>query len=311
MAITTELVKLDEITVDDGLNLRKDYGDMAVLRESIRNKGLEQPVTVRRKKRGGFMLVSGFRRRQCVEDLGLKSIDAIIKPASMTVAEALLSNFMENVARKNLNPMEEAEGVGKMMEQGMDRTDIENAMGWSKAMFTMRHKLLKYSIAIQDALRDGEISVAQAQLVAKLPIDDHEKFVEMAKKMMTSAFRAKVEKELGGEGDGEGDSDSSSDSSSESGGEGGTEEDPEAAEMKEQEKAARGAIKKVLRSLSKTVGLDPKEVKLIDLAYIDLDGLNALATILDNVEEQFNGLQETVDSYEVVEEVEVEEETAA
>lgn len=300
MAIITETIKLSDVTLDEKLNLRQDYGDMDILRESIRQKGMDQPVTVRRKKRGGFMLVCGFRRFKCIEDLGLKTIDAVIRPATMTVAEALLCNFTENVSRKNLNPMEEAEGIAKMLETGLERGNIEEAMGWSKAMYTMRHKLLKYSIAIQEALRDGEISVAQAALIHKLPVDDHEKYVEMAKKMMTSAFRAKVEKALEDDDSGEGGEDDGD------GGEGeGGEVDGDASEMNEQEKAARGAVKKVLRTLSKLVGLDPKEVKKIDLGDMDLDGLNALSLILDNVEEQYGKLQVVVDAHESAQETEV------
>src|SRR6478609_6889868 len=114
-----------------------DETKLQELADSIKAQGLIQPVLVR-KDGAGYRLIAGERRWRAAQLAGLKDIPAIIREASD--AEAFEVALVENLQRADLNPIEEAEGYKRLIEEygltqeqvslrvGKDRTSVTNAL---------------------------------------------------------------------------------------------------------------------------------------------------------------------------------------
>lgn len=143
-----------------------DEDALAELAASIKEKGVVQPVLVRRHN-GGYELIAGERRLRAVKSLGVKEIPAIIRDTSDT--EALEISLIENLQREDLNPIEEARSYERLIgefsftqekiaqEVGKDRTSVSNAL-----------RLLRLPDQIQSRLRDGSISAGHGRAILTL-----------------------------------------------------------------------------------------------------------------------------------------------
>ncbi len=191
-----EAIDLSAIKADAEFNVRKDVGDIDGLTESIKSLGVQQPIGVHKKKSGVYSLVYGFRRVAAATEAGLNQIPARIYPTKTKKSELLLLNLQENVTRDSLNPMEEADGIQRLIDEGMDRNEVADALGYSQTLITQRLQLLDYSDPIQQALTADKISVMQARACATLPEDRHERFVDIAADLPIAKFREMVDSEL-------------------------------------------------------------------------------------------------------------------
>ena len=145
-----------------------DSASLADLKQSISSNGLITPVTVR-PLGSGFQLIAGERRLRAVQELGYTSIPAYVLEVTED-ARMLELALIENVQRENLNPIEEAQGYQRLIEEcrltqeqvahkvGRDRTTIANAL-----------RLLKLAKPIQDSLRQGGLSAGHARALLGLP----------------------------------------------------------------------------------------------------------------------------------------------
>ncbi|MGH7492438.1 MAG: ParB/RepB/Spo0J family partition protein [bacterium] len=145
-----------------------DPASLAELKQSISSNGLITPVTVR-PFGNGFQLIAGERRLRAVQELGYESIPAYVLEVTDDTRMLELA-LIENVQRENLNPIEEAQGYQRLIEEcrltqeevarkvGRDRTTIANAL-----------RLLKLASSIQDSLRKGELSAGHARALLGLP----------------------------------------------------------------------------------------------------------------------------------------------
>src|SRR5207244_976979 len=102
-----------------GENPRRDFDEtaMAELVESVREHGLLQPLVVRARAEGdggGFMLIAGERRWRAAQKAGLKEVAVVVKEA--TPAHAFELALVENLQRRDLNPIEEAEGYRRLRD---------------------------------------------------------------------------------------------------------------------------------------------------------------------------------------------------
>ena len=101
-----------------GLNPRKDFGEeeLAELADSIRTKGLVQPIMVRPDpQRGGYEIVAGERRWRAAQRAGLHTVPVIVR--ELTDREVLELAIIENVQRADLNAIEEATGYSELIER--------------------------------------------------------------------------------------------------------------------------------------------------------------------------------------------------
>lgn len=134
------------------------------LKTSIKRSGIISPVIVRPVAHGTYELVAGERRFRAAQALGLPQIPAIIKPLSDK--EALELSLVENVQREDLNPVEEAKGYARLLDEfGYTQEDVAAAIGKDRATVANLLRLLTLPDEIRDGLRDGAITLGHAKAI--------------------------------------------------------------------------------------------------------------------------------------------------
>jgi ParB family chromosome partitioning protein len=149
-----------------------DVESLEELKNSIREKGVIQPVLVRPRENGRYQLVAGERRLRATIALGKKTIPAYIKKVDSD--EMMLEiALVENVQREQLNPIDLAKGYRQLMEEcRLTQEEIAQKIGKSRAAISNNLRLLKLSLEIQKSLKGGEIKEGHAR--ALLSISDAE-----------------------------------------------------------------------------------------------------------------------------------------
>lgn len=160
--LTTDL-PLDRIHDHPG-NIRDDLGDLDELTASIKAQGLLQPVTVRPHpgRKGHYQLLAGHRRRAAALLAGLDTVPAVIRydVGDAAVVEVML---VENVQRRDLNPMEKAEALGRLRDhEGYSGALISARTGIPQGSVSASLSLLELDDASKERVRTGELSVTDA-----------------------------------------------------------------------------------------------------------------------------------------------------
>jgi ParB family transcriptional regulator, chromosome partitioning protein len=151
------------------LQPRKDFTPEALqeLAESIRQKGIVQPLLVR-ERNGQFELIAGERRWRAAQLLGLTEAPILVRQADDRTALELA--LIENLQRENLNPMEEARGYRQLIDQfKLSQEEAAAKVGKSRVAVANSLRLLNLPADLQAALRDGRFSVGQAKVILGLP----------------------------------------------------------------------------------------------------------------------------------------------
>src|SRR5213594_1581370 len=123
---------------------RFDHEATAGLAESIRAQGIIQPVVLRPRAAGGYELIAGERRWRAAREANLETLPALVRDAADR--DALLLGLVENVAREELTPIEEARAFAVLVDE-FDLTlgDIAERVGASKPAVSNRLRLLELS----------------------------------------------------------------------------------------------------------------------------------------------------------------------
>ncbi len=159
---------------------------------SIQEKGILQPLIVRRKG-NGFELIAGERRWRAAQKAGLKEVPIVIKDVSES--ELLELSLIENIQRENLNPVEEGEAYKRLMEQfHLTQEEISKQVGKDRTTITNAVRLLKLPQDIRQSLIDGSISMGHAR--AFLSLDGPEKQRLALKKVLAGAFSVRQTENL-------------------------------------------------------------------------------------------------------------------
>ena len=144
--------------------------DPAALNElaaSIRAKGLMQPVLVRPLDRGSFELIAGERRWRAAQMAGLTEIPALVREVPDDTALAM--SLIENIQREDLNPMEEAAGVQRLVDEfSMTHDQAADAIGRSRSATTNLLRLLKLAKPVQQMLLQGALEMGHARALLVL-----------------------------------------------------------------------------------------------------------------------------------------------
>ncbi len=152
---------------------RHDFDEEALeeLAASIRQLGIIQPITVRSLGGNQFELISGERRLRASRRAGLKRVPAYVREAD---TEAMLEMaLVENVQRADLNPVEEALGYQRLIDEvGLTQEDVAERVGRSRPAIANALRLLRLPPRVQASLRDGSISAGHARML--VTIDDEE-----------------------------------------------------------------------------------------------------------------------------------------
>jgi len=175
----------------DPNNPRKEFdpGELQELADSIREIGLEQPITVR-PDGDRFILIAGERRYRAHQQLGAATIQAIIRDISPE--EAGLRQVVENLQRADLNPMDEARGFKSAMERfQLNQSELAAKLGVTRVRVTKALGLLQTSSAVQTAIGNGHIKPGHAEVLVTMNHQEQAAAVERirAGKLSVAATR--------------------------------------------------------------------------------------------------------------------------
>ncbi len=145
------------------LNPRKDFRDdeLAELADSIRNKGLVQPIIVR-PVTGGYEIVAGERRWRAAQKAGLHTVPVIAR--DLDDKEVLELAIIENVQRADLNSIEEAAGYRELVERfDYSQEQLSEIIGKSRSHVANTLRLLKLPESVQAMVRNSELTAGHAR----------------------------------------------------------------------------------------------------------------------------------------------------
>jgi ParB family transcriptional regulator, chromosome partitioning protein len=174
---------------------RKDFDQESLkeLAESIKEYGILEPLLVTRKEISTekgvevfYELIAGERRWQAAKMVGLAKVPVIIKEVSQRAKLEIA--LIENLQRKDLNPVERAKGFARLMEEfGLTQKEIADRIGKSRAFVANTLRLLKLPDKILEALAEGKISESQARILLEIddPILREEIFQETVNRNLT------------------------------------------------------------------------------------------------------------------------------
>ena len=165
---------------------RKEFDPQSLeeLTQSIREKGIIQPVLVRRRG-DNFELIAGERRFRAAKSLGVNEIPAIIK--NVDDEESLEISLIENIQRQELNPIEEAHAYQYLIDKfGLTQESVSDVVGKARVSVTNTLRLLKLPMEIQDEIKNGRISYAHGRVL--LEIDDANKQRHLAQEIISKGL---------------------------------------------------------------------------------------------------------------------------
>lgn len=148
---------------------------LAELRQSMAHSGLIQPITVRPIGEA-YEIVAGESRWRCARDLGWEMIDCVVR--EMDDSEMATLQMAENVARRELNAMEECNGVARMVSLGMTPDEVAVRLGVKARWVQGRLALGELPKAARQAVESETLSIAAAQVILRVAADDREEAVQ-------------------------------------------------------------------------------------------------------------------------------------
>ena len=147
---------------------RIDGEAVSALAGSIREQGVVQPVLVRPRAAGGWELIAGERRWRAAREAGLKTLPAVVRHADDR--DSLLLALVENVAREQLTPVEEARAYAVLMDEFvLTLGDVAGRVGRSKPSVANRLRLLDLPDDVLGMVERGELTEGHARAVLAVP----------------------------------------------------------------------------------------------------------------------------------------------
>lgn len=176
--------------------------DLIELEASLKSNGLLQPITVRPASQGGFELVAGERRLRAATRLGWTSISAVVRPfddrAMLTLA------LVENLQRANLNPLEEAEGYRRLIDDfGLTQQQVGDAVGKDRTTITTLLRLLNLPAGVRQLVENGQLTAGHARALLAMKNERHQmelanQIIAMQLSVRDAEARARTFEGIGG-----------------------------------------------------------------------------------------------------------------
>lgn len=147
---------------------RMDPGSLDELAASIRSQGVMQPILVRPVGVDRYEIIAGERRWRAAQLADLGYVPCLVRPIPDEAALAM--SLIENIQRENLNPLEEAAGIQRLVDEfGMTHQQAADAVGRSRSAASNLLRLLNLATQVQELLMAGDIDMGHAR--AMLPLD--------------------------------------------------------------------------------------------------------------------------------------------
>jgi ParB family chromosome partitioning protein len=148
---------------------RMDEASLDELAESIRSQGVVQPILVRPIDGGRYEIIAGERRWLAARRAGLSEIPALVRDVADQATLALA--LIENIQREDLNPLEEAQGVKRLVEEfGLTHEAAAQAIGRSRSAVTNLLRLTQLAPPVQSMLLAGKLDMGHARALLALPL---------------------------------------------------------------------------------------------------------------------------------------------
>jgi len=170
---------------------RKEFRpeELEELQSSLRASGLLQPITVRKNKSGrGYELIAGERRLRAATALGWTEIPAVVKEIDDSTLLTLA--LVENLQRADLNPLEEAEGYQRLIDEfSLTQQQVGEVVGKDRTTVANMLRVLKLPASVRRFLQDGQLTLGHAR--ALLAFESEQAMVEMAKEIVANGLNVR------------------------------------------------------------------------------------------------------------------------
>jgi ParB family chromosome partitioning protein len=189
---TTELLQLpvDAIHANPKQPRKRFDGQAGSgLAESVRVQGVIQPLLVRPRAAGGYEIVAGERRWRAARDAGHTTVPAVVREADDR--DTLLLGLVENVAREQLTPVEEARAYAVLIDEfGLSLGDVAERVGRSKPSVSNRIRLLELPDDVLGMLERGQLTEGHARAVLAVP--DHDGRRRLAREIVQKGLSVRA-----------------------------------------------------------------------------------------------------------------------
>lgn len=144
-----------------------DESALQTLADSIKNQGIMQPILVREIGEDKFEIIAGERRWRASQIAGLVEVPVLVR--EIADESALAMALIENIQRENLNPLEEAQGIKRLIDEfAMTHEKAAEAVGRSRAAVSNLLRLLTLTHAVQELLMQNKLDMGHARALIGL-----------------------------------------------------------------------------------------------------------------------------------------------
>ena len=169
--LPTSLVLADMVAGQYQPRTRMDEGALYELAESIKAQGILQPILVRQlssgENQGKYEIVAGERRFRAARLAGLDSVPVLVRDVPDEAAAAMA--LIENIQREDLNPLEEAQGLQRLVKEfGLTHEQAAQAVGRSRSAASNLLRLLNLADPVQTMLMAGDLEMGHARALLAL-----------------------------------------------------------------------------------------------------------------------------------------------
>jgi ParB family chromosome partitioning protein len=163
---------------------RMDEESLAELAQSIRARGVIQPIVVRPVGDSQFEILAGERRWRAARIAGLEQVPALVRDVPDEAALGI--GLIENIQREDLNPLEEASGLKRLIDEfHLTHEQVAGAVGRSRVGVTNLLRLLELAPAVQAMVQEGKIDMGHARALLAL---SKQRQVEVANQIATQGL---------------------------------------------------------------------------------------------------------------------------
>lgn len=176
------LIPIEQVSPNE--NQPRQYFDPVAIDElanSIREKGILQPVIVKMTGQNQYQLICGERRFRAAKACGLTQVPAVLKDVASE--DFLEWALIENIQRQDLNPLEEAEAYQRIMEsRALSQEDVAKRVGKNRTTVTNTIRLLRLPEEVKTYMMTGQLSAGHARALLGLLTPEHQR--QMAKRIV-------------------------------------------------------------------------------------------------------------------------------
>ncbi len=193
----TVVLKLNDIEPNKEQPRRVFNEDaLSELAQSISEHGVIQPLLVRPLADGSYQLVAGERRWRAARMAGLSEVPVVVR--EMSDSDAMALALIENLQREDLNPVEEALGLKKLMDElAITQDEAAQRVGKSRPAVANALRLLKLPAEVLDLVSAGELSAGHARTL--VPLDESALQIGTAKEVIRQGLSVRQTEKLVGE----------------------------------------------------------------------------------------------------------------